>query len=260
MSPHLSSSAVSAVPAQQAVPAPHTAQHGDAIADTLPRHVGIIMDGNRRWARKHGKASAEGHKAGSLALEKIVETCGTLGIETLTVYAFSSENFVKRTKKEVDDLIRLLMYFLRKKRAKLQKYGAKLTILGEMKAFPETMQRAVAETTNILKDNTRIKLNIALNYGGRSEIVRAVKTMIEDGIDPSDVSEELVSSYLYTKDTADPDLIIRTGGELRLSNFLIWQASYSEFYFTPVLWPDFSPEEFQKALEEYARRQRRFGQ
>ncbi len=227
--------------------------------NTSPTHVGIIMDGNRRWAQQHGLPSAEGHRAGSIALENIVEEAGRLGIDTLTVYAFSTENFVKRTKKEVQDLIDLLGYFMRSKRRKLQEQGAKLTILGEVRAFPENLQRAIHRTVDLLKNNERIKLNIALNYGGRGEIVRAIQNIIAQGVEADRINEELISRHLYTCDSEDPDLIIRTGGELRLSNFLIWQASYAEFYFTDLLWPDFTPERLQEAVEEFKRRKRRMG-
>lgn len=225
----------------------------------IPEHIAIIMDGNRRWARKHGFTIAEGHRKGAQTLEKIAEYCAKIGVKTLTLYAFSSENWKNRTKKEIHDLFKLLGHFLKTKIKKLQKNNIGLEILGEIKIFPKTLQRALKSAVNLLKKNERMKLNIALNYGGRPEIVRAVKNIIKKGIKPKQINEELINKNLYTSGQSDPQLLIRTGGELRLSNFLLWQLSYSELYFTDILWPDFIEKDLDKAIYEFQRRKRRFG-
>lgn len=225
---------------------------------TTPKHVAIIMDGNRRWARRKNLPIIEGHRQGSLVLEKIVEHAGERGIEILTVYAFSSENR-NRDQEEISNLMKLLRYFIRKKREKLNKLGASLKILGDINYFPKDLQREIIQTVNILKNNKKINLNIALNYGGREEIVRAVKKIIASKISFDKVDVKLIEQNLYTAGQPDPDLIIRAGGVIRLSNFLLWQASYSELYFTKTLWPDFDEKEFDKALDDFYTRQRRFG-
>jgi undecaprenyl diphosphate synthase len=227
--------------------------------EKIPNHVAIIMDGNRRWAKQHHVPSKEGHRQGVHALERSLERAGELGVKILTVYAFSSENRFKRTKKEVRDLMRLMKYFIVKKRKDLFDRGAKLGVIGNIKVFPVDLQEAIEKTKDLLKKNERIKLNIALNYGGRPEIVDAVKKLITEKKEADEINEEIISKNLYTNGEDDPDLIIRTGGEHRLSNFLIWQASYSELYFTDVLWPDFRKEDFDKAISVYQNRQRRFG-
>lgn len=227
--------------------------------DRVPKHVAIIMDGNRRWAKLHRLPTIEGHRKGSESLENVLERAGDLGVKVLTVYAFSSENLVNRTKKEIRDLMNLMRIFIVKKRKDLLKRGARIGIIGNIKVFPKDLQNAIEETKNILKHNERIKLNVALNYGGRPEIVEAIKNIMKSGVPAADINEELISQNLYTKQDSDPDLIIRTGGEHRLSNFLIWQASYSELYFTDVLWPDFGVEDFDNAVLDYQRRTRRFG-
>ncbi|MBU1167221.1 di-trans,poly-cis-decaprenylcistransferase [Patescibacteria group bacterium] len=227
--------------------------------EKIPGHVAIIMDGNRRWARQHKLPRVEGHRRGASALEGILERAGDLGVKTLTVYAFSSENRFNRTKKEVNDLMRLIKYFIIKKRKDLFDRGAKLGVIGNVKVFPEDLQLAISKTKNLLKKNERIKLNIALNYGGRPEIVEAFKRIMTQKKDVAEINEELVSKNLDTNGDTDPDLIIRTGGEYRLSNFLVWQACYSELYFSDVLWPDFRPNDFDRAICEFQRRKRRFG-
>lgn len=227
--------------------------------NNIPHHIAIIMDGNRRWARKHKKSVKSGHREGAAALERLLERAGELGVKVLTVYAFSTENRIKRTKKEVYDLMSLMRYFIVKKRKDLFDRGARLGIIGNIKVFPKDLQEAIKKTTGLLKDNERIKLNIALNYGGRPEIVEAVKKIMMQGINPSEIDEKVISDNLYTRGDSDPELIIRTGGESRLSNFLIWQASYSELYFTDVLWPDFSGSDLDDAILEYQKRKRRYG-
>lgn len=223
----------------------------------IPKHVAIIMDGNRRWARQRDSSVIKGHREGALRLEKVVEQCGQRGIKMLTVYAFSSENR-NRTKEEIEGLMDLLRYFIRKKRKKLHELGASLRILGDLSYLPEDLQKEIIETTTLLKDNDKIHLNIALNYGARAEITQAVEQIISSGTDGK-ITPGLIEQNLYTAGQPDPDLLIRTGGERRLSNFLLWQLSYAELYFTEVLWPDFDEEELDKALNDFSERQRRFG-
>lgn len=227
--------------------------------ENIPNHIAIIMDGNRRWAKQHKVPSVEGHRQGANALERVLTRAGELGVKVLTVYAFSSENFLKRTKNEVRDLMRLMRYFIIKKRKDLFDRGARLGILGNVKVFPIDLQEAIKKTADLLKKNERIKLNVALNYGSRPEIVDAIKRIMVSEKDPDKINEEIISRNLYTHGEKDPDLVIRTGGEHRLSNFLLWQASYSELYFTDVLWPDFRQNDLDQAVSEYQRRKRRFG-
>lgn len=222
----------------------------------IPYHIGVILDGNRRWARQRGLSIFEGHKKGAENLGKMVKLCIKKGIKILTVYAFSTEN-QKRSKPEIDGLIRIFKHFMKTKRNELDKIGVKLNILGDLKFFPEDLQEEIKRTVRMLKNNKKLVLNMALNYGGRQDIVQAVEKIIKKGY--KNINEELISQYLYTAGQPDPDLIIRPGGEMRLSNFLIWQASYSELYFTKVYWPDFSEKELDKALAEYTKRERRFG-
>lgn len=225
----------------------------------IPQHIGIIMDGNRRWAQARGLSVNKGHEAGAENLSKIVEHCEQLGVKTLTVYALSTENWRQRTKKEVVGLFNLLLKIVKEKKEEYQKKGIKMAVLGYFQAFPRKVVRVIDEMLKVVKKHERMKVNVALNYGGRDEIVRAVQEIIKKGIPASKVNEELISRHLYTNGGPDPDLIIRTGGEARLSNFLLWQASYSELYFTDILWPDFNPKELDKAITEYQKRQRKFG-
>ena len=225
----------------------------------IPCHVALIMDGNRRWARAKGKSVIEGHKAGAENLVKIVEHCERLGVRHLTVYALSTENWRRRAKQEVKGIFDLLVRIAKEKREEYKRKGIKFFVLGNFQAFPLRVRRTIEEMLKIVKRHERLKFNVALNYGGRDELVRAIKKMIEDGIKPSEVDEELVSRYLDTNGQPDPDLIIRTGGEVRLSNFLLWQLSYSELYFTDTLWPDFGPQELERAIYNYQQRERRFG-
>jgi len=225
----------------------------------IPKHVAIIMDGNRRWAALHGKTVNEGHEAGAKNLERIVKHAKELGIKYLTVYTLSTENWRKRSKEEVKGIFDLLVKIVKEKKEEYKKQGIKMFVLGNFQAFPRKVAKVIGEMLKIVLKNERMKVNLALNYGGRDEIVRAVKEIIKEGIPPEKVNEELISQHLYTNGQPDPDLIIRTGGEIRLSNFLLWQMSYSELYFTDTLWPDFGPKEFNKAIGEYQRRQRRFG-
>lgn len=225
----------------------------------IPKHIGIIMDGNRRWAAKKGMTVDEGHEAGVRALVKIVDHCLGLGVKTLTVYTLSTENWRKRTKDEVRGIFDLLVRIVKEKKQEYERKGVKIAILGDFQAFPRKVVRAIEEILRIVKKHERMKVNIALNYGGRDEILRAIKMIMKEKVPPEKINEQTFGHFLYTNGEPDPDLIIRTGGEIRLSNFLLWQMSYSELYFTETLWPDFSPKELDKAIAEYQKRQRRFG-
>lgn len=224
----------------------------------LPRHLAVIMDGNGRWAKARGLGRSEGHKAGTEAAKKIVTKCRELGIKHLTLYTFSKENWA-RPKDEISTLFNLLTVFLKKELASLREQDIRLKILGELSDFPIGVRQVVAHTIKKTADCKSMTLNLALNYSGRDELVRACKKMISEGIGEDQVTEESLSEYLYTVGQPDPDLIIRTSGEQRLSNYLLYQAAYSELYFTDVYWPDFTPEELDKAFAEFNKRQRRFG-
>lgn len=225
----------------------------------IPKHIGIILDGNRRWAAKRGLTAVQGHEAGVKALAKIVNHCLELGVDTLTIYALSTENWRKRAKKEVEGIFNLLTKLVEEKKEEYKKKGVKLAVLGDFQAFPRKVVRAIEEMIAIVKKHERLKVNIALNYGGRDEILRAVKKIIKEDIPPEKINEKMFGQFLWTNGEPDPDLIIRTGGEKRLSNFLLWQMSYAELYFTDTLWPDFTPAKLDKAIAEYQKRTRRFG-
>jgi len=225
----------------------------------IPKHIGIIMDGNRRWAAKRGLTAIQGHEAGVKTLVKIVEHCLELGVETLTIYALSTENWRKRAKKEVEGIFNLLLKAVEEKKDEYKKKGVKLAIIGDFQAFPRKVVRAIEEMLAIVKTHERLKVNVALNYGGRDEIIRAVKEIVKQDIPAKKINEKMFGEFLYTNGEPDPELMIRTGGQERLSNFLLWQLSYSELYFTDTLWPDFSPRRLDQAIVEYQKRQRRFG-
>lgn len=225
----------------------------------LPKHIAIIMDGNRRWAAARGLAPGDGHKAGAQNLEKIVDYCRDIGITNITVYALSTENWRKRSVQEVKGIFDLLINIVKTKSKEYQRTGIKFFVLGNFQAFPFKVKKAIKKILDVVLDQERIKFNVALNYGGRDEIVNAIKNIVKDKIKPSEINEELVSKYLYTTGQPDPDLIIRPGGEYRLSNFLLWQMSYSELFFTDILWPDFTPVELEKAIYWYQQRDRRQG-
>ncbi len=226
--------------------------------NNVPEHVGIIMDGNGRWAKQRKLPRTMGHRVGTETLRSIVEVAPDFGVKILTIYAFSTENW-KRPQTEVKGLMGLFHYYFDKELNELADKGVKLRHLGETNnlkpSLYEKLSRAVEKTAN----NTKLTLNIAFNYGGRAEIVTAIKKIMAENIPPEDVTEELVNHYLYTSGQVDPDLIIRTSGEFRTSNFLTWQGAYSEYYITPTLWPDFNEEEFYKALRFFSQRKRRFG-
>lgn len=228
----------------------------------MPRHIAIIMDGNRRWAKSQGKPASFGHKEGAKTLEKIVRYANKIGLEYITVYAFSTENW-KRAEDEVKALMKLLQNYLDDYSKRADTENIKVKILGDISALSQGMQKSIKNCMERTKNNTGVTFNIALNYGGRNEIVKAVKNIIEqvkDGtINIEDISEETISQNLYTKDQPDPDLMIRTSGELRLSNFLPWQLVYSELLFIDKNWPDFTEEDLDYAISEYQRRTRKFG-
>lgn len=224
----------------------------------IPRHVAIIMDGNGRWARARGQPRLAGHRAGTRNIRRVLRACASCGVEVLTIYAFSTENW-GRPSAEVRGLMRLLEQALTEQLAELHAEGVQIRHSGSLERVSESLSKAIQEALELTKDNQRIILNVAFNYGGRAEIMNAVRRIIADGVAAEEVNEDLFTRYLHTAGLPDPDLIIRTAGEMRLSNFLIWQGAYAEYYSTPTYWPDFDQEELRKALEAYAARERRFG-
>ena len=228
----------------------------------IPKSIAIILDGNGRWAKKRNLPRAMGHKAGCETLEKTVEDCVRLGVECLTVYAFSTENW-KRSAIEVGALMKLLRFYMVKLIDVANRNNVKAVMIGDESRFEPDIRKGIRKLTETTKNNTGMVFAFAINYGGRDEIKRAVENIVDDvesgKLSKENISEELISSYLDTNDLPDPDLLIRTSGELRVSNFLLWQIAYSEFYITDTLWPDFDKEELLKAIESYSHRQRRFG-
>ena len=227
----------------------------------VPNHIAIILDGNGRWAKKRGMPRSYGHVKGCENLEDICEVAKELGVKYLTVYAFSTENW-KRSKEEVDGLMKLFRNYLKKCIKISQKNNMRVKVIGDVSAFDPDIQESIAKLENFSKDFTELHFQIALNYGSRDEITRAVNRMLEDqkaGKLETPVSEDTISGYLDTAGIPDPDLMIRTSGELRLSNYLLWQLAYTEFYFTDVPWPDFKRDELVKAIEKYNERDRRYG-
>jgi undecaprenyl diphosphate synthase len=226
--------------------------------DQVPTHIAIIMDGNGRWAISRGLPRLAGHRAGTENLRQVIEACAEFGVRYLTIYAFSTENW-GRPMEEVRGLMRILEDVIDRELEELHKQGTRLRHIGRLDRLKPSLRQKVLDAIEYTKDNDRLTLCVAFNYGGRDEIVCAIQHMIEDGVAPDQVSADVVSKYLFTAGVPDPDLIIRTSGELRGSNFLIWQGAYSEWYFTPTFWPDFGKEELALALEEYKHRQRRYG-
>ncbi len=228
----------------------------------IPKHIAIIMDGNGRWAKKKGLPRIMGHQQGIERVKEIVRSCKDLGVGTLTLYAFSVENW-KRPRPEVNTLMRLLEQFVKRELNSMIKNGIRIKVIGRIDELPENITRLLKETEFITKDNKSLMLNLALNYGGRTEIVDAVKAILKDvlkgSLNAKNIDEEVFSSYLYTAGIPDPDLLIRTSGEMRISNFLLWQISYSEIYFTHKYWPDFRRKDLEDAIGEYIKRERRFG-
>jgi undecaprenyl diphosphate synthase len=229
-----------------------------APLDDLPRHVAIIMDGNRRWARQHGKAEIEGHAAGVEAIREVLKHAVRRGVPVMTLYAFSRENWA-RSDDEVIGLFGLLEAAIRSETDELRRQGVRIRLLGRLDELPDETRRSIGEALDATAGGDRLILNVAFNYAGRTELVDAVRRLVAAGTSPESIDEATVGAALYTAGLPDPDLVIRTGGEQRLSNFLIWQSAYAEFYFCDALWPDFGPDAFDQALLEFARRHRRYG-
>ena len=226
--------------------------------EKVPTHVAIIMDGNGRWAKQRGLPRSEGHRQGTENLRRTIRGAVEFGIQVMTIYAFSTENW-SRPRREVMLLMRILEMVIDHELKELKAEGVQIRHIGELDGIEPRLAQKVVDACEYTKNNTRLILNVAFNYGGRDEIVHAVQQIVRDGIPADDITEETISNYIYTSDLPDPDLIIRTSGEFRLSNFLIWQGAYSEIYTTPTYWPDFNRVEFHKALVEYGNRRRRFG-
>jgi undecaprenyl diphosphate synthase len=236
------------------------AQHEKAYPplEHLPRHVGIIMDGNGRWAKERGLPRLAGHKAGTENLRRVLRAAVEFGIPILTIYAFSTENW-GRPEHEVNSLMELMEQMIDRELPELHQEGVQIRHLGRTTGVSEHMLAKIRHAVELTRNNQRLILNVAFNYGGRSEIVDAVRRIIADGIPAEAVDEALLSRYLYTADLPDPDLIIRTSGEMRVSNFLVWQGAYAEYHVTPTYWPDFDKDELYRALVTFSRRERRFG-
>lgn len=230
----------------------------DLTPYSIPTHVAIIMDGNGRWARQRGLPRQAGHRAGAENLRRIINACVEFGIKILTIYAFSTENW-GRPESEVRGLMKIFARVLDQEIYDLHAQGVCLHHLGDLAGVEPSLQTKVRRAIEITKENDRLILNVAFNYGGRAEILHAVRQMLADDLSPEDLTEELFSSYLFTAGLPDPDIVVRTSGELRISNFLIWQAAYAEYYPTPAFWPDFDREELYKAIVAYNQRERRFG-
>ncbi|KEI17042.1 isoprenyl transferase [Clostridium haemolyticum] len=230
--------------------------------DNIPKHIAIIMDGNGRWAKQKKLPRTLGHKAGVETIREIVKECSNLGVKILTLYAFSTENW-KRPKEEVGALMKLLVEYLKKELKELHEENVIIRTIGNISKLPKICQQELTNAYNTTKNNTGLILNLALNYGGRDEIINAMKEIgakIKEGtLSPEDINEEVISQVLYTKNLSDPDIIIRTAGEQRLSNFLLWQCAYSEFWYTDIKWPDFKKDDLCKAIYDYQNRDRRFG-
>jgi undecaprenyl diphosphate synthase len=231
-------------------------------AKTVPGHVAIIMDGNGRWARQRGLPRIFGHRAGVRSVEEVIKAAKESGVSILTLYAFSTENW-KRPKNEVAALFKLLESYIDSQADALVKNNIRLSVIGRLEELPDSVQNKLNGIIDRTRDNTSLILNLALNYGARTEIVDAVRAIVKDCVSgrirPEEIDEKTFSGHLYTKDLPDPDLLIRTSGEMRLSNFLLWQLSYSELYISKKLWPDFKGKDLLKAIEEYKKRHRRYG-
>ncbi len=226
--------------------------------ERVPRHVGIIMDGNGRWAQARGLPRTVGHRAGTEALRDVLRAAVEFDIQILTIYAFSTENW-RRPKSEVNTLLTIFERMIDRELEKLHQEGVQLRHIGQLDNLPSKLQRKVLDAIELTKNNRRLILNVAFDYGGRSELIDAIRHIITDGVPAEQIDDSLISRYLYTAKLPDPDLIIRTSGEMRISNFLIWQGAYAEFYAIPTMWPDFGKDELYKALVSYNQRERRFG-
>ena len=234
------------------------ADQTNGLPERVPYHLAVIMDGNGRWAKARNLPRLAGHRAGVENLRRILRACSEFGIKILTIYAFSTENW-GRPEAEVRGLMNILETVIDRELNQLHANGVQLRHIGELEGLSPVVQRKVKKAIELTRNNDQLILNVAFNYGARQELVRAIRRIISDGIPADQVDETLISYYLYTSGQPDPDLIVRTAGEMRLSNFLLWQASYSEYYSTPVYWPDFDREELLKALLDYGSRERRFG-
>ena len=230
----------------------------DAAITPSPGHVAIIMDGNGRWARSRGKPRPEGHRAGTDNLRRVIEAFSQNNVDYLTLFAFSTENW-ERPDDEVRSLIDILSEVVRREVENLHRQGVRIRHLGRLDRLSPQLQKAIRDSVELTKDNRGMTLSVAFDYGGRDEILNAVRRIVADDISPEEISEEVFRRYLHTGELPDPDLIIRTAGEMRMSNFLLWQSAYAEYYATSVLWPDFDETEVAKALAAYSQRQRRFG-
>lgn len=224
----------------------------------VPHHVAIIMDGNGRWAAQRGMDRIEGHERGTDNIRRITYTAGHLGITYLTLWAFSTENW-SRPAEEVQGILRILGSAIKTETTELHKQGARLWHIGELDALEPDLRKSVQDAIELTRHNNGITLTLAFNYGGRREIVHAVQQIVHDGLDPDSIDEAAIRDRLYTPELPDADLIIRTSGEYRMSNFLLWQGAYAEFFFTPKFWPDFGPDDLIEAVKDYSRRERRFG-
>lgn len=236
---------------------PKLASQEEPIAN-VPQHVAIIMDGNGRWAASRGLPRLAGHEQGTSNIRRITEAAGQLGIRYLTLWAFSTENW-SRPPEEVSGIVRILGETLDRELEELHRQGAQLRHIGSLEGLPTPMREAIQAAIELTRENDKLVLTLAFDYGGRQELVSAIRLLVADGIPPDQIDEETIGRYLYTSDIPDPDLIIRTSGEYRLSNFLVWQSAYSELYFSPVLWPEFGPNDLEDAVQDYSRRERRFG-
>jgi undecaprenyl diphosphate synthase len=227
-------------------------------SSSAPAHLGLILDGNRRWAKEHGKLAIEGHRQGYLTLKKIFKSAMKHGVRYVSAYVFSTENW-KRDQREVQDLMKLFLWVFKHEVKELDRDGVRLRVVGHKLRLGHALARAIHEAEERTKDNTRGTLLLCLDYGGQQEIVEATKRMVKEGVDPDDITPEILSKYLYAPDVPPLDLIIRASGEQRLSNFMLWEAAYSELAFTSAYWPDFSEADLEHAIDDYAARHRRFG-
>ncbi len=225
---------------------------------SVPKHVAIIMDGSGRWATSQGKPRSDGHRAGTGNIRRIMQAFERYGVKYFTLFAFSTENW-SRPNDEVQTLINILAERIDAEVVDLHQHGVKIRHLGRLDRLPQQLQKSIQESVELTKDNDRLTFSVAFDYGGRAEILNAVKHIVAEGTPPEEITEEVFEQFLYTSELPDPDLIIRTSGEMRLSNFLLWQAAYAEFYATDVMWPDFGEDEVAKALAAYSSRKRRFG-
>ena len=226
--------------------------------ERIPRHVAIIMDGNGRWAAQRGLPRIAGHERGTDNIRRITFAAGEIGIRYLTLWAFSTENW-RRPPDEIEGIMRILGQAIERETAELHRQGAQLRHIGSLEGLSPELRQSVLDAIELTRNNDRLVLTLAFNYGGRQELLHALRSLVERGIAPQEIDEVAVSHALYTRDMPDPDLIIRTSGEVRMSNFLIWQAAYAELYFSPVLWPDFGPDHLREAALDYSKRERRFG-